>query len=191
MAQLKPKKTKPITAQRLMNAATHYLGRFEATQARLQAVLERKVRRWAQQQDISDHMQLIEDTIKKCVDLQLVDDARYGALRKDQLLRKGQSARTISQDLRHKGVSADLTNALTSSIEEKDQRAAAMRLAQRRRLGPFRGPREAAAFAADPKKQTDKEIAAFARAGHSFSFARAVLDMESVDALEAWVSEAE
>lgn len=170
-----------------MNAAVYYLGRFEATQARLERVLQQKVRRWSLQQDISEHQAMIEETVAKCVRLELVDDARFGALRKAQLLRKGKGARLISQDLQHKGLEAPLTQDLVGQIEDADERKAAAALAKRRRLGPFRGPRERSAFDADPKKQRDKEIAVFARAGHRYETASAVLACSSEDALNQWL----
>ncbi|MEM9880560.1 MAG: RecX family transcriptional regulator, partial [Pseudomonadota bacterium] len=107
MAKIHQNKTnqkKPVTQQRLMNAASYYCARFEATQARLTRVLERKVRRWLQSHDIAEAQPLIAQTVERCVALGLVDDARYASLRKDQLLRKGQSAHRIAQDLRHKGL---------------------------------------------------------------------------------------
>lgn len=173
-----------------MNAAVYYLGRFEATQARLERVLQQKVRRWSLEHDISQHQAMIDETVAKCVRLELVDDARFGTLRKAQLLRKGKGARLISQDLQHKGLKAPLTQELVGQIEETDERQAAAALAKRRRLGPFRGPRECSAFQADPKKQRDKEIAVFARAGHRFETASAVLACANEDALQKWLESA-
>lgn len=174
-----------------MNAATYYLGRFEATQMRLTRVLEQKARRWSMQQDIAEFEPLIADTVVKCVRLELVDDARFGALRKAQLLRKGKAPRIIGQDLKHKGLDAPLADALTSAIGMKEERQAAALLAKRRRLGPYRGLREASAFEADPQKQRDKEIAVFARAGHSYNNASAVVSCADIDRLEEWVEEAD
>lgn len=169
-----------------MNAATYYLGRFEATQMRLTRVLEQKARRWSMQQDISEFEPLITETVAKCVRLELVDDARFGALRKAQLLRKGKAPRIIGQDLQHKGLKAPLAQAITEDIGVREERQAAALLAKRRRLGPYRGPRETSAFELDPKKQRDKEIAVFARAGHSYQNANVVLACAGVDALERW-----
>lgn len=189
MTQTKKKTPKPVTAQRLMNAATYYLGRFEATQAKLTRVLEQKVRRWSLEFDVEPFRTQIDETVAKCVRLELVDDARYGELRARQLLRKGKSARLIGQDLRHKGLDAPLAEAVIGAIDSGEERKAAAMLAKRRRLGPFRGGREAAALDVDPNKQRGKEIAVFARAGHSYQTASAILSCADTEALERWVAE--
>lgn len=191
MTQSKQKTPKAVTAQRLMNAAVYYLGRFEATQARLERVLQQKARRWSLEHDITAFQPLIDETVAKCVRLDLVDDARFGALRKRQLLRKGKGARVIAQDLRHKGIEAPLAEDLISGINMRDERRAAAALAKRRGLGPYRRARALAALDADHKKQSDKEIAVFARAGHSYQTASAILACESEDALMAWLENAD
>lgn len=55
--------------------------------------------------------------------------------------------------------------------------AAAIKLARKRRLGPFRLPEKRAEMRA-------KDMAALARAGFDFDTARRVIDADSVDGLE-------
>jgi regulatory protein len=67
--------------------------------------------------------------------------------------------------------------ALSSLAEagETDLRAA-LRFAKRRRLGPFRTPKERAT-------RRERDLAALGRAGFSYEVARAVVDAPTADAL--------
>ena len=67
--------------------------------------------------------------------------------------------------------------------DEGARRAAALRLARKRRFGPF---------APEPpdRERCEKQIAAMVRAGHGFEQARAVIMAASVGEAEEWAAEA-
>ena len=67
---------------------------------------------------------------------------------------------------------------------ESSQREAALTLARKRGFGPF-GPERP-----DPARR-QKQLAAMARAGHSFEQARMVVDAPDIAAAERWAAELE
>jgi len=91
------------------------------------------------------------------------------------LRRRGGSVRSIRAALAAKGIVGELAERAIrsadeeSGVEEPDL-AAARRLAQRRRLGPWRAKHRA--------EYRMKDIAALGRAGFSYDIARSVIDGE-------------
>ncbi len=104
---------------------------------------------------------------------------------------RGLGAQRVQAQLRHDGISVDADAAGAAAMAEVRAEAAASALAfaRRRRLGPFArgdGP------AADPltaRRAQDRAVAAFARAGHSLTLARAILAMSAEDAAADDVAE--
>ena len=99
--------------------------------------------------------------------------------------RAGRSRRAIADRLRAKGVAPAAIEAALAGLDEErpeGDRAAAIALARRRRLGPFRAP-------AQRVERRQRDIAALARAGFALALARRVIEAESVAALEAWAAE--
>jgi len=88
----------------------------------------------------------------------------------------------IRHDLYEKGVPGDLIDEALLPYEDKEDSdlVAAIRYAQRRRIGPFsiRKKRND-----DPAKTRDKALAAMARAGFSYSVSKQVLDAEGKEGL--------
>ncbi|MEO0410615.1 MAG: RecX family transcriptional regulator [Pseudomonadota bacterium] len=187
--EAKQKAVRPVTAERLLRAAMHYLGRFESNRKRLEEVLERKVQRWSGHRDVAAFAPLIGETVERCVALDLVDDARFARMRAQALLRRGKAPRLVAQDLTARGIARPLVSDVLAEFEIKDEKAALAVLARRRRLGLYRGERQAQKQALDPRKWRDKEIAAMVRGGHSFSMAAEFLALESEAALEEWLSD--
>ena len=173
----KKKRTGKVTAAYLERAALHYLGRFASTQENLRKVLERKVRRRNEDSAPPTEEQScwIDDVVAKCVRYGYVNDEAYAAARAESLLRKGKPTRQIVQDLRFKGVSADVATETVGALgdDEADitaDRQAAAAYVRRRRFGPYRREDR------DTEGKREKEIAAMMRVGFSYGLSVQTLD---------------
>ncbi|MGE5515355.1 MAG: regulatory protein RecX [Bacteroidota bacterium] len=170
-----------ITPSYLENAALHYLERFASSSANLRRVLLRKVDRsvghWGGER--TDHVGQVDATIEKLSRLGYLNDAAYAEAKVRALHRAGKGSRTIRATLAAKGVGGELTavalDQLAEDVPEPDL-AAAIRLAKKRRLGPFR--RE------NRDDMRNKDLAALARAGFGFDICRKVIEADSAEALE-------
>lgn len=170
-----------ITPSYLENAALHYLERFASSSANLRRVLMRKADRslahWGGEREVVAAQ--VEAVIAKLAGVGYVDDAAYAEQKVRALHRQGKAGRVIRAALAAKGVAADLAgealNALAEEFPEPDL-AAAIRLAQKRRIGPFRADNRAG--------MRQKDLATLARAGFSFDIARRVVEAESVDSFD-------
>ena len=176
--QAKPKK---VTAGYLERAALHYLGRFSSSESNLHQLLERKVRRRNENHAPATEEQQarISDVVRKCVGYGYVDDKRYAAQRAEMLLRRGKPVRTIKQDLRHKGISVEISAEVLGELEGEEpdavDRKAAAAYIKRRRFGAFR--RETGDDSALLAAKRNKELASMARAGFGYSLANEMLNL--------------
>lgn len=163
------KPAKAITPAYLERIATFYLQRYAASQHKLRKVLERRVERNCRTrgEEPGEHAELISDIICRTMSSGLVDDRTYATAKVASLARRGASKSMIRMKLRHDGVEDGLVAEALSGHGHDDEQAA-RRLAQRRRLGPWR--------AKDRTERRDRDIAALCRAGFSPSLARAVID---------------
>ncbi len=172
-----PRLPPKITATYLENAALHYLERFASSSANLRRVLMRKADRslahWGGDRD--EAAALVAGLLAKLARLGYLDDAAYARQKAAGLHRRGASARAARAKLAAKGVEAGLVEAALA--EEGGDFAAAVNLARRRRLGPFRP-------AAARAEQRDRDLAALARAGFDFETARRVVDAADPGSLE-------
>ena len=176
---------RPITAKYLQNAAAFYLERYPSSAEGLRRVLNRRVAK-AKMLDapIMDNVQqAIEIVVAKFVDAGVIDDKAFAQTKARALHRRGSSTRLTRQKLRFAGVDGDtLDKAMAGLDEELDtdpkQREwqAAVVLARRRRLGPFRQK--------DRKEHRDRDLAAMARGGFEYQLARKVIDATDPDALD-------
>jgi regulatory protein len=194
----RPRSRKKITKERIRNWALGYLGRFAATEAHLVVVLERKIKRHldpeAAEADLSTWMDVVHQTARDMVDLGIVNDRLYAEARVRSLHAQGKSRRAIVQNLTAKGVGGDdIDHALSELADEIGQGIsgevldleAAVRLARRRRIGPFRRDEEA------DERQMRREFGVMARAGFGYGVARRVLDADSPQDLEDLLAEAQ
>jgi regulatory protein len=176
-----------LTAASLENAAVHYLERFSASTHNLRRVLNNRVLRARRHGGAvpPDIDATIEAVIDKLVRLKLIDDEAFAVQRSLSLRRRGGSLRQIRGKLRLAGIDAEgidqAVEAADTEFAEGDDGAgelrAALRLAQRRRLGPYRLKQRA--------DHRDRDLAALARAGFSLDTARRVVDAASAEALLA------
>ena len=172
---------KPLDAARLGELALAYVARFATSRAKLSRYLARKIgeSEWV---DGVDADVARDDTVAKMARLGFLDDRQYAAMRAGAMTRRGLGARRVQAQLRVDGIAgADADEALAAA--RAGAIGAALGFARRRRFGPF------AARAADDPAQRERQVAAFARAGHAPMLARRILaiapgDEEALAALD-------
>jgi regulatory protein len=154
----------PLDAAGLEQAALFYAGRYATTRARLAAYLGRKVRErgWAEAQAPP-----IETMVERMARLGYVDDRAFASAKAGALTRRGYGARRVSQALRAAGIGEE-DGAEAREAAEEGAWDAALRFAERRRIGPF-----SAAEADRPARE--KAYAAMLRAGHPPGLARRIV----------------
>ncbi len=176
--QRKPRK---VTQDSLRNAALHYLERYASSAANLRAVLHRRVRRAARFHDTDEAAaeEWIDSLVADFEATGLLNDATYAEGRIRSMHRQGRSVRTMRQALMQKGVNAAVIDAGLAQLSEDapaPDRVAAIRLARKRRLGPFRPT--------DRDANRERDLAALARAGFDYETARDIVNATDSDALE-------
>lgn len=170
-----------VTLPALEQAALAYLERYASSAENLRRVLMRRVERAVRAEAATreEGRARVDAVIAKLEDKRLLDDRQYAEARARSLSRQGRSKARIAQRLSAKGVDSETVEAaLGAAIEDghSDLRAA-LKLARKRRLGPFRAK-------ADRKERRERDMAALGRAGFSFEIARKVIDAENPDSLE-------
>jgi len=182
-AKAKPRIPRKITPERLANIALHYLERYASSSENLRRVLERRVFKaslYYEDLDVDAAKGWIDDLIKRYQSAGLLNDLSYAEIRARSLMARGTASRVIRMKLMEKGVDGDtIDQALKSLVDEhpEPELAAAIKLARRRRLGPY----------SDPAKREDKkerDLAAMARAGFSYDMAQRIIECNDKDELE-------
>ncbi len=172
MANRQGKKPRPVTPERLHNAAIAYMGRFSTTAENLRRVLARRI---AKAEDLEPEAKTalkahIDTLIEKYQTLGYLNDTAYVEGKVASLRRAGTSKRTISQKLRFKGASAeDIETVLEAEDDGTSDSNAAWIFARRKKLGPYRGEETRRDF-------RQKDMAAMGRAGFDYQTARSVID---------------
>lgn len=178
----KIKKPRKATAKSLENGALYYLQRFATSSENLRRVLMRRVYKSARHHDTdpAEGAEFIEDIIQRFQRSGLLDDAGYAEIRAVSLSRRGSSARAIRAKLAEKGVASEIIDQTLLALKQEDEDpefTAAVTLARRRRIGPFRQEEKRQDF-------KEKDLAALARAGFGYGVAQKVIEAESADELE-------
>jgi regulatory protein len=171
-----------ITPTSLQNAATFYLERYPSSADKLRRILQRRVAK-ARLLDapVMDQVeQAIEATVAKFVAAGVVDDKSFADTKVRALHRRGTSGRLMRHKLKAAGIDDEtLDHALAGLDRELDGDAAArewqaaISLARRRRLGPFRKAEARA-------EHRMRDLAAMARAGFGYALAKKVIDLEEI-----------
>jgi regulatory protein len=176
-------------AASLHEAALNYLARYAATEVGLRRVLERRVERWARMASGSGAdrdavttqataaKNLVRDVVSRLVTAAAVNDVTFAQSRSRSLVRAGRSRRAVVAHLAAKGVDSEAARAAVPEDAESEL-AAALVLARRRRIGPFRQ-----GAGGDPAQRL-RELAILARAGFPQDTARRALAMEPDEAEE-------
>jgi regulatory protein len=178
-------------AEALREAALDYLARYAATEAGLRRVLERRIDRWARRAGLDRDPETVAaqaataraavgDVVARLAAVGAVNDQAYAESRARSLVRAGRSRRAASAHLAAKGVDTETARSVLPEDAETEL-AAALVLARKRRIGPFRRggpPDEAGRW---------RELGVLARAGFAQDVAREALAIEP-DQAEALVN---
>jgi len=154
----------PLDEEGLERLGVSYAGRYGTTRAKLAAYLGRKLRErgWA-----GAGAPPVERLVARFAALGYVDDRAFAAAKASSLLRRGYGERRVRDALQAAGIEEE--DAAPARDEAGDQAfAAALRFAERRRIGPY------AAVAPD-RPQREKAVAAMLRAGHRGDIVRRIL----------------
>jgi regulatory protein len=151
----KRKPRPPLDGDALERLALFYAGRYATTRARLRNYLARKIaeRGWS-----GDGAAPIEALAERLAGLGYVDDKAFAASRAASLGRRGYGKRRVADALKAAGIDEE-DSADARELAKDGAWQAALRFAERRRIGPF------AATQAD-RPAREKAMAAMLRAGH-------------------------
>ena len=161
------KPPRPLDERRLEELAVSYVGRFATTRARLGAYLGRKLRERGWEGKAAP---ATEALVERLAGLGYIDDAAYALSKARSLGQRGYGGGRVTMALRTAGIGEDDGRAAQDFSREQSV-AAAVRFAQRRRIGPF-------AMEKGGPEQRQKALAAMVRAGHAFELARAIVALE-------------
>jgi regulatory protein len=168
--------------ERLERWALHHLQRHGSSSSNLKVVLLRRVRRHADElaTDVERAEAEIDRLITRLAERGYLDDRAYAKGAANRLRGRGSSELAIRARLAAKGIPSSLvTEILRESESAEPELEAAIALARRRGLGPFRRDPE------QRKDRRERDLAAFGRAGFSYDVARRVVEAEDPSALES------
>lgn len=154
----------PLDGAALERLALRYAERYATTRAKLARYLGRKLRErgWAEEGEPP-----VADLVERMAAFGYVDDRGFANARAATLTRRGLGARRVAADLKAAGIGPDDSADARASAEDQAL-AAALRYAERRRIGPF--------AAAEPDRPArEKALAAMLRAGHPLDLARRIV----------------
>jgi regulatory protein len=182
----KGRKIRRITASYLERAALAYLERFASSETSLRRILQRRVDRAMRDDPECDGAAfgpVIDDLVKRFARAGLVDDRIYAEGKSRSLLRQGASLRRARMVLASKGIDPAIIESTVAALRDEQSGRdldfeAALALAKRRRLGPFRVSRSRAE---DESAQRSRDLAAMGRAGFSYDIAKRVIDSGADD----------
>lgn len=154
---------RPLDAERLERLALFYAGRYAVTRAKLAAYLTRKLRErgWDGAGDPP-----VERLVARFAELGYVDDRAFADARAASLGRRGYGARRVDQALRAAGIGQE-DGAAAREQARGQAWDAALRFAERKRIGPFAAERP-------DRPGREKALAAMLRAGHPLGLARRI-----------------
>ena len=168
------KSPKKITPQRLKNIALYYFKRFETSKANLSSVLKRRIdeyARWDKTFNKEEAYGWAAKIIDEFVAIKYVDDERFAEIKVRNYLSAGKSPRYILGKLKEKGIDDNLA-ARVLDAQEYDPLEAAIKLAKRKKIGPFSTSEEVR------KERRTKDLAVLVCAGFDYDIAIKVLEME-------------
>ena len=168
----------------LRAAAVAHLARYATTEARLRQVLARRIERWARAAgagsdvpEIAAARAAVPRVVAALAAAGALSDAAFAASRARSLHRAGRSRRAIAAHLAAKGVPPETARSVLPE-DASGELAAALLLARRRRLGPFR----AAPLPPDDPAAARREQGVLARAGFAEAVVRRALGCERAEA---------
>lgn len=169
--QRKRKPQKKITPQRLKNIGLYYLKRFESSVENLRMVLRRRIDAYARENPEwkkEQGYQWAEEVLAEFERLHYLDDARYAEIKVRSYLNSGKPARYIENKLKLKGISAAQIAEVLNE-QEYNPFEMALRLAQRKKIGPYRE-------AESRREYKQKDMATLVRAGFDYDVVCEILN---------------
>ena len=172
---------------RLMNKAVNYLSRYASSRHKLGQILQRFADRKLIDYDADDIAAAIHLTVDKCKQLGYLDDWQFAVTVARNQRRLGRSQAVIRQRLRQHALGDDI---IAHALVEADENSAngdlqaAIRFAQRRRLGPFAQRHSAHHQRLDPHQWKKRDLGAMARAGFSIFISQQVLGHDNPDTID-------
>ncbi len=168
---MRDKKTaKKPTKQRLKNVALYYLERYSSSMENLKKVLKRRVDKYTfenAEYDKAEAYGFIDEIAAEFEGYGYLNDENYAEMKVKNYLAAGKSKRYILEKMREKGVDLSLVEKLFEN-SEYDSFEAAMRLAKKKKIGPFR--------AEEARKEFwQKDAGVLLRAGFEFEVVKRVL----------------
>lgn len=170
---IKTKKIRKITKQRLLNIALYYVQRFETSLQNLRDVLRRRVKDYAFYNpdfNSSEAEGWIEEILSDFQKRNYVNDSRFAELKIRDYLALGKSENYIRLKMAQKGIDDDLVEAVLAE-QEFDPFQNALKLAKKKRIGPFRALEMRSEF-------RKKDMAVLARAGFDYDVVKKVMDFD-------------
>ena len=171
--KLKKKPLRKITKVRIKNIALYYLKRFDSSVENLRQVLRRRVNDYVYYNPDFDKEQgyaWIEEVLHEFEGYGYLNDERYAEIKVRGYLSAGKSERYILGKMREKGILEDLVEKLLGE-QEYDVFEMAMRLAKKKKIGPFR-------VTGDRKEFWQKDAAKLVTAGFEYEVVKQVLGYE-------------
>jgi len=156
----------PLDVEALERIALFYVGRYATSRFKLTTFLGRKLkeRGWA-----GNDKAPVDALVERLAGLGYIDDGAFASARAASLQRRGYGARRVEQALYAAGI-ADEDAAGAKADAREGALAAALRYAERKRLGPY-------APAVPDRAAHQRAFAAMMRAGHPVDIARRLLAM--------------
>ena len=179
---------------RMMNKALNYLSRYTSSRHKLSQILQRFADRKLIDCDADDIAAAIHQTVDKCKQLGYLDDWQFAVTVARNQRRLGRSQAVIRQRLRQHSLGDDI---IAHALVEADENSAngdlqaAIRFAQRRRLGPFAQRHSAYRQRLDPHQWKKRDLDAMARAGFSIVISQKVLEHDNPDTIDDLLCRAE
>jgi len=158
----------PLDEAKLNELALTYVGRFATTRSKLRFYLARKIRERGWNGEREADLEALAD---RFASQGYVNDTAYALSKAQGLAARGYGKRRLVEKLRIAGVEEGDSEAARDHAD-RETVAAALRFAERRKLGPFAGVVEP-----DPRKR-EKALAAMVRAGHGFALAREIVSLD-------------
>ncbi len=178
MPRTEPRPPARMSEAALADAAVFYLSRYASSSGNLRQVLLRKLNRSARHygDDPAPLLEIIDRLVALHVASGAVNDGNFAETQMRKLRRRGGSGRAIAQRLAAKGVPAEIIAETGAAGEPLADLRAAIHLARRRHLGPFRAEGRA--------DNRQRDMAILGRAGFDYATAAMVVDAADDEALD-------
>jgi regulatory protein len=155
----------PLDPGALERLVLAYVGRYATTRAKLRLYIRRKLQERGWDGAVEPQ---IETLVERVAALGYVDDGAFAAARAASLHRRGFGERRVAQALAAAGIEAEDAETAREQLRP-EALAAALRFAERRRIGPFAPDRP-------DRAARERAFASMVRAGHPIELIKRILD---------------